>query len=298
MSHLAHDRLILVPLASGSRGNCTFIGDERSGVLIDCGLSTRQIERRMDAVGLRANIEAVLVTHEHADHVGAARRLSDRLVVRQGEAVPFYMTMGTRNGLPPQCVPTLRRRVHTGQSFRIGRFEIEPFAVPHDTVEPCGYAVSLGATRAAVVTDLGRPTRLVETVLAQVDLALIEFNHDLQMLLDGSYPWSLKARVKGPHGHLSNAQGGELLRAGAEGRLRKVALAHLSEENNRPEVALEAAHAALGGRSLGVTVALQDAPSERLAVDAGWDIPTRRTRVSEAPRDDAHKQMGLFGRVA
>lgn len=294
----SHASVVVAPLASGSRGNCTFVGTRRSGVLIDCGLSARQIDRRRAALGLdRAVIEAVLVTHEHADHVGAGRVLSARLTAAQGAPVPFYMTKGTRSAVPPQCLPDRRVRVVPGESIDIGPFRVDPFLVPHDTAEPVAYAVEVAGSRVAVITDLGRSTHLVQTVLAGVDVAVVEFNHDLQMLLDGGYPWPLKQRVKGPHGHLSNEQARDLVRNGVGGRLRHLVLAHLSEQNNRPDLALAAAHEALpAGSTASIHVALQDEATGAFPLDVDAAPPTRRAiRVSRARRPvDDSRQGQLF----
>jgi phosphoribosyl 1,2-cyclic phosphodiesterase len=293
----SHASVVVAPLASGSRGNCTFVGTRRSGVLIDCGLSARQIDKRRAAIGLdRAVIEGVLVTHEHADHVGAAGVLSQRLAKAQGAPVPFYMTRGTRDAVPPQCLADRRIRVTPGVSFDVGGFRVDPFLVPHDTAEPVAYALEVGGSRVAVITDLGRPTQLVAAVLAGVDVAVVEFNHDLQMLLDGSYPWPLKQRVKGPHGHLSNEQARDLVRAGTSGRLRHLVLAHLSEQNNRPDLAIAAAHDALPtGCRAEVHVALQDAPTAALPLDVDAPPTRRPLRVTRPPRpDDRALQVDMF----
>jgi phosphoribosyl 1,2-cyclic phosphodiesterase len=229
-------------LSSGSAGNCTYIGDGHAGVLIDCGVSARQVFARMEAMGLAgAPIDAVLVTHEHTDHVGAAAVLSRRLA-RHGHPVPFYMTRGTAEGLPPACRPDGIEPVDPGTPFRVRHFLVDPFPIPHDTREPVAYRVSVGGTAVAVVTDLGKPTALVAQQLRQCDAAVVEFNHDEDMLMDGAYPWALKQRIRGSHGHLSNRQGAELLRMGLSPRLRHVLLGHLSEDNNTPERALRAAH--------------------------------------------------------
>ncbi len=252
----------------------------------------------MAQIGLgETAIAGVLITHEHADHIGAARVLSRRFRERQGGLVPFFMTAGTRGSIPPQCMPEQRVRVTPGQAFRVGAFEVEPFQVPHDTAEPVAYAVTVGSVRVAVITDLGRSTRLVETVVSDVDIAVVEFNHDLAMLLDGSYPWALKQRVRGPHGHLSNEQARDLVRAGCSGRLRHLVLAHLSEENNSPNHALQAAHDALPpGCRAQIHVATQDEATGPFTLDADLPAPTRRpTRVSRpARRDDAERQVSLF----
>ncbi|MEQ1507537.1 MAG: MBL fold metallo-hydrolase, partial [Myxococcota bacterium] len=309
---LFHHDLVVATLASGSRGNCTYVGDTRSGVLIDCGLSTKQVLGRLADIGLGdVRIDAVLVTHEHSDHVGAARILDDRLYDRQGQRVPFHLTRGTRRALDERCVPTRRVPVTSGTPFQVGAYRVEPYAIPHDTVDPVAYLVSSRDVTVGVLTDLGRTTRLVEQYVARMDVAVIEFNHDLELLMDGAYPWSLKQRVRGPHGHLSNDQAGELVRTCASSRLRHLVLAHLSEENNLPERALEAAQAALAGAGLGgvtVSVASQQLPlgpfvvgaaavavaRRKPAADPGRGRPRGRTAPPPAPEPPKVAQLGLF----
>lgn len=284
MSVLFHQNVVVAVLASGSRGNCTYIGDGRHGVLVDCGVSTRQILDRKHALGLGdLPIDAVLVTHEHTDHVGAAAVLDRRL---SGEhLLPFWMTPGTRECLHPRVKPRRIELVRPGRGFRIGRIAVEPVTVPHDTLDPVAYTVEIGSTRVAVITDLGRTTRLVEHQLSSVDVAVLEFNHDPTMLVEGSYPWQLKQRIRGPHGHLSNEQAGQLLAAGASSRLKHLLLAHLSAENNHPDKALHAAHTALrriGRRDVAVHVARQDAPT---AVEIAAPLFERSARAQRiAPR--------------
>lgn len=301
MLPLLHQDLIVAPLSSGSRGNCTYVGTDRVGVLVDCGLGPTQTHRRMDAIGLRdARIAAVLVTHEHADHVGGAAVLDRSLERRYGDLVPFYFTAGTWIGVKHACRPRRVVTVIPGQKFKVDRFTIEPVAVPHDVPEPVCYTVDHCGLRAAVITDLGRSTRLVERQLATVDLAVVEFNHDTERLLDGPYPWHLKQRIRGNHGHLSNDQAAELVANGASPRLKKLLLAHLSEENNRPELAWDAACRGLAqaGVAAEIAVALQREalPVSRVAGEAPALIEPRvkpRERLAVEP---AHRsgQMGLF----
>ena len=229
MNALFHHDTVVAVLGSGSRGNCTYIGDGRRGVLVDCGLSTRQITRRMADVGLEgAPIDAVFVTHEHADHVAAAGVLDRALFKRTGARVPFYMTHGTARGLNPKVRPTRIEELRAGSTVALGPLRISAHAVPHDTREPVGFAVQTPGARVGVITDLGRSTRLVEQVLSTLDVAVLEFNHDPQMLRDGPYPWQLKQRIRSPHGHLSNEQAAGLLTRGVSERLRHVVLPQLA----------------------------------------------------------------------
>lgn len=260
-------------LASGSKGNCTYIGDGHAGVLIDCGVSTRQILRRMDEVGLGdAPIDAVLITHEHSDHVGAARILCNKLRKRTGRSVPFFMTEGTRRGVRERCMPDAIEVIRPHETIQVRHLTLDPFSVPHDTHDPVGWRVCVGGTWAGVISDLGRPTALVAEKLRSLEIAVVEFNHDPDMLMAGSYPWQLKQRIRSSHGHLSNAQAAELVVQGLSDNLRHLVLAHLSGENNTPAKALTAATDALReAGALGqvdVQVAAQDTPTRPVRVRA------------------------------
>lgn len=233
--------VVVCALSSGSAGNATYVGDGHAGVLIDCGVSTKQILARLASVGLGdAPIDAVLLTHEHSDHVGAAGVLS-RALAKRGRPVPFYCTEGTRAGIDPRCLPDGIEVIEAGVPFRVGHLLVEPMPVPHDTRDPVAYRVIVGDTPVAVVTDLGKPTALVARALRDCAIAVLEFNHDDELLWEGPYPLPLKQRIRGSHGHLSNKQAAQLLGDGLGSRLRELVLAHLSEENNTPRHALEAA---------------------------------------------------------
>ncbi|MDP6932682.1 MAG: MBL fold metallo-hydrolase, partial [Myxococcota bacterium] len=187
----------VVVLASGSRGNCTYIGDAFCGVLVDCGVSALQVLKRMGQVGLQdAPIDAVLVTHEHSDHVAGAAVLSRRLLKERGSRVPFFMTEGTHRHLNPKVVPDGVEFVEPGQGFEVGHFSVDPFSVPHDTECPVAYRVGIEGQWFGVVTDLGHSTRLVAEKLRTLTTAVLEFNHDTELLLDGPYSWPLKQRIR------------------------------------------------------------------------------------------------------
>ena len=249
------------------------MGDGRSGVLIDCGPSTKQILNRMDAMGLGdAPIDAVLVTHEHSDHAGSARILCNKLEKLRGSPVPFHMTPGTAAALKPQMMPSALATIDAGRAFKVGDMVVDPFRIPHDTADPVAFRIGIGDRWVGVVTDLGRPTTLVSQKLSSLSVAVLEFNHDIEMLLDGPYAWPVKQRIRSSHGHLSNAQAGELLGESAGAQLEHVVLAHLSEENNHVDKALR--HSAMALHRAGVEdqvkvhVALQDEPLDTICVGA------------------------------
>jgi phosphoribosyl 1,2-cyclic phosphodiesterase len=238
--------VFVVVLSSGSAGNATWIGDRHAGVLIDCGVSTKQILARLAATGLgELPIDAVLVTHEHKDHVGAAGVLSRHFAKRR--PVPFFMTRGTAAAVDERVRPDGIETIDAGTPFKVKHLTIEPMPIPHDTADPVAYRVVVGDVVTAVVTDLGKPTQLVARQLRDCEIAVLEFNHDEDMLMEGPYPYPLKQRIRGSHGHLSNRQAAELLKNGFGPKLRHLVLAHLSEENNTPGRALVAAQDTLRG---------------------------------------------------
>ena len=262
---------IFAVLSSGSKGNSTYVGDGQNGVLIDCGPSTKQILKRMQEIGLSdAPIDAVLVTHEHSDHAGSCRVLAKRLEKERGRPVPFHMTAGTAGALKPQMIPHTLKPIEAGRMFRVGQLTIDPFRIPHDTADPIAYRVGIGDRWLGVVTDLGRPTTLVSQKLSTLSVAVVEFNHDTEMLLDGPYSWALKQRVRSSHGHLSNAQAAALLTDAAGPALEHIVLGHLSEENNHPDKALKQAamalHAAGVANRVQVRVGCQDHAIEPITI--------------------------------
>ncbi len=271
MSLFTRDVTVCV-LSSGSAGNCTYIGDRHAGVLVDCGVSTKQILVRMAECGLEdAPIDAVLVTHEHSDHVGAAAVLA-RAFAKRGRPVPFYMTQGTADALSEPCRPDGIEIVQAGVGFRVRHLQVEPIPVPHDTRDPVAYRVDVGDVAVAVITDLGRATGLVARHMRECQALVLEFNHDEEMLMEGPYPFPVKQRIRGNHGHLSNRQAQELLADGLGDRLRHLMLAHLSDENNTPTRAIVAAQHTLReagalGR-VGVQVCQQRTPLAPLRMQA------------------------------
>ncbi len=274
-SLLSRDVTVAV-LSSGSRGNCTYVGDGHAGVLVDCGLSTRQILQRMEAVGLSmAPIDAVLVTHEHGDHAGSCRILCNRLEKLRGREIPFYMTEGTLQALKEKVVPKHVTCIAAGTPFRVGHLKVDPFRIPHDTADPVAYRIGVGQRWVGVITDLGRPTTLISEKLRTLAVAVLEFNHDLEMLLEGPYAWPVKQRIRSSHGHLSNEQAGELLAGALSENLEHLVLAHLSDENNAPQRALQCAaktlHAGGVGDRVQVHLARQDEPLTPIKIEvSSW----------------------------
>ena len=248
--------LTFCTLASGSKGNCIYVSAGDQAVLIDCGLSAKQALLRLEAKGLSPHsIKAIIITHEHTDHVRGVRVLSKRL------RIPALATgatwAATKDKDAVRHVP-----MSAGRSLEMAGIKVHPFSVSHDAADPVGLVLSAGGVSLGVATDLGAPTRLVRHHLSGCAALVLEHNHDTQMLAEGSYPPWLKQRVRSAQGHLSNDQGAELLAELAHQGLKQVVLAHLSEQNNRPELARRAAQDGLSGCAAGLWVASQERPSD------------------------------------
>ena len=254
--------ILVSVLGSGSRGNATYIRTDRVRLLIDCGLGRRTIRKRLEAIGEDPDgISAVLVTHEHTDHVGGLRSML------KGSSIEAFMSGGTIEGSRADTFEmngSALVPVVPGRSFQIGDVEVDQFADPHDSSEPVAFSIRHKGIKVTQVTDLGWISDTVSTALRGSDVLIIESNHDLDMLRVGSYPWNLKERLIGRNGHLSNAAVGRFLRSSYDGQAQHVVLAHLSSKNNHPEIAKLEARQALEARGLDencVSLASQTEPS-------------------------------------
>lgn len=238
------------PIASGSNGNCVYISASDTHILIDAGLSGKRAEEGLNSIGEScAKLSAIFVTHEHSDHISGVGVLSRRY------GIPVFATEKTwlymdRCDMLGRMDPANKRAVRPGEECRVGGLTVNPFEIPHDCAAPVGYRVFAGERKITVATDIGHVTDTVLECVAGSDLLLLECNHDEEMLRNGRYPLQLKKRVAGPRGHLSNAVAGQLLADIACDRLRNVYLGHMSEENNRPLLALDTVRAQLAARGL------------------------------------------------
>lgn len=229
-------------LASGSSGNCIYAGAESTHVLIDAGMSGRETLNRLEQVGVKLSaIAAVCLTHEHGDHIVGLGVLHAR------HGIPLYANAGTIEAVRmDEKFRGLAWHVFsTGSIFQIGNLTFDPFAVSHDAYEPVGFIVTSGPVRVGVVTDIGVSTHLVRERLKHCRALIIESNHDERLLADARRPWSLKQRIAGRQGHLSNQHAAELIAEIAGPDLSHVFLSHLSAECNRPELALKTTQTAL-----------------------------------------------------
>lgn len=242
-------------LGSGSRGNALLVEVGTTRLLIDAGFGPREISRRLERLGLAAeDIDSVLVTHEHSDHIGGAIACARRF----GWAV--LLTHGTfaASGDRDDRVDVNVTIIDSHESFPLGDICVQPFPVPHDAREPVQFVLSDGAGKLGVVTDAGHVTEHMVGMLDACDALVLECNHDERMLAQGNYPQALKRRIGGPWGHLDNAAAASLLSRLGRSHLRHVVAAHLSEENNRPALAQAALAAVLDCEQDWIGIATQD----------------------------------------
>lgn len=243
-------------LGSGSSGNATLV--EASGitplrVLVDCGLGLKHLLYRLGEAGLQPeDIHAVFITHEHGDHVGCARSLSLRY------RIPVWMSHGTHAGIGAPDFDGLLHKARDGKAIDLGGMQLTPFTVPHDAREPLQLSCTDGSAKLGILTDLGHATSHVLENLGGCDALMLECNHDSDMLAQSSYPAFLKRRVGGQFGHLSNTAAADVARGVMHQGLRYLVAAHLSAQNNRPELVQNLMAAAVGWDAEDIIVARPD----------------------------------------
>ena len=235
-------------LASGSKGNCAIVASARTRLLVDAGLSCRETLKRMAAADEDPQgLTAILISHEHSDHTSGLPVLARKL------KIPVYMTGATNDTWGRQCgeKQTHLERLElfsSGHSFQIGDIQVTPFTIPHDAADPVAFTFRVDGVKLAIVTDFGYISANVRDHIRDSDVLMVESNHDLEMLRVGPYPWSVKQRVMSRVGHLSNAALAEFFSSDYDGAAAFVVLAHLSEQNNHPEIARDTAERALAPR--------------------------------------------------
>ncbi|GAA6492065.1 MAG TPA: MBL fold metallo-hydrolase [Candidatus Bariatricus faecipullorum] len=263
----------LCSIASGSSGNCIYVGSDHTHLLVDTGVSRKRIEEGLARLGIKGEeLTGVLVTHEHADHIQGLGVFSRKY------EIPVYATPGTIQGIQNykslgKMPEGLYHEVQTDTDFMLGDILVHPFSISHDANEPSGYRFQQGEKRMAVATDLGKYDAYTVENLQNLDAVLLESNHDIHMLEVGPYPYYLKQRVMGERGHLSNEVSGRLLCDILHGNMKKVLLGHLSKENNFAELAYETVklEITLGdnpykGEEIPISVAKRDQISEIVTV--------------------------------
>ncbi|HJT68941.1 MAG TPA: MBL fold metallo-hydrolase [Terriglobales bacterium] len=258
-------------LASGSRGNSAIVESSSARILVDAGLSCRETFKRLKSIGRNPReISAILITHEHSDHAYGLATLAKKL------DVPVFMTGAThqvwaralRDGAGEMPRLGKLELFSAGRPFQIADITVTPFTIPHDAADPVGFTFRVEGTKIAIATDLGYIPASVCDHLRRCDVLMVESNHDLEMLRIGPYPWSVKQRVMSRVGHLSNESLAQFFADDYDGGASYIVLAHISQENNHPEIALRAAENALGRQMTlirnRVMLAAQDAPMETI----------------------------------
>ena len=254
--------LRFAPLLSGSSGNALYIGAGDTHILVDAGVSMAKLLPQMKDAGLDPkDLDCILVTHEHSDHVQGVGVLSRKF------HIPICATQGTWDGMEKKIgkiEPEHVRIIEAGRDFYLGRLNIMPFSIPHDANDPVGYSFRLGGIKCAIATDIGciKPGWMDE--VAGSDVLLLEANHDVDMLRAGSYPYALKRRILGKNGHLNNDDCGRAAVELAQRGVRHIILGHLSAENNHPDLAMLTVEMALRtegiepGRHIDLSIARRD----------------------------------------
>ena len=241
-------------LGSGSQGNSLVVEAGGTRVLLDCGFGLAATVARLARLGLvPEDIGAIVVTHEHEDHIGGVARLARR------HGIPVWLTPGTLSGFEALFAGVAEvRMIHNYEVFSVGDVQIEPFPVPHDAREPAQFVFGDGASRLGVLTDVGCSTRHIEATLSGCDALVLECNHDAEMLRRSSYPQRLRERIAGRFGHLDNSAAANLLRSLDNSRLKHLIAAHLSQENNHPDLARAALSAVMNCAPEWIGIADQD----------------------------------------
>lgn len=247
------------PLASGSKGNCTYVGTDNTKILIDAGISAKSLHLKLAEIGVALeDIDAILITHEHSDHIQGLKTLAFRY------GIPVFANQETAKGIVEALHDCPKFKIFcTGETFEFGDLEIHPFSVQHDTMDPVAFTINVEGLKLGFCTDLGWATSLVQHQLRLCDYLVLEANHHPPMVHSSARPMVYKQRVLSRTGHLSNAQSGELLASIYHPNLKHVHLAHLSSECNTPEVAIQIIRDIL--QEKGIQIDMCTAPQDRIS---------------------------------
>jgi phosphoribosyl 1,2-cyclic phosphodiesterase len=280
----------LTILGSGSSGNSAYLETEDTRILIDAGFSVRQIRQRLATIGRAPEgLSGILITHEHTDHINGLLGLATKL------NIPVYCNRLTKEAIEYQFQTKMDCRIFgTGSSFELGNVSVETFSIPHDASDPVGFCIRTPSGQIGFLTDLGHATKLVLERVKASNVLVLESNHDLKLLQESSRPWSLKQRIAGRHGHLSNAEAAEAAEVIMSAELQHLYLGHLSRECNRPEIAERTMREKLqkiGATHVRIEVTSQNVPCPTLTLNA----PVTPLPPREFPTPpQAHIQQSLF----
>ncbi len=247
-------------LFSGSSGNAIFLSDDNTRILIDAGVSGRKIEEGLNSINIQASdINAILVSHEHSDHICSVGYLSKKY------DIPVYASEPTWKGMSNQALKIRSDNCMVFEPdkwFEVGSLDVLPFTIPHDANQPCGFSIHQNGTKVTIATDIGHMNRYLVENMESSDLLLLESNHDIEMLRCGRYPWFLKRRILGEQGHLCNETAAKTITWLAKSGMKRFILGHLSAENNFPELALQTVTNCLDeiGARIGTDVFVEVAP--------------------------------------
>lgn len=258
----------LLSIASGSSGNCYYVGSDNTHLLVDAGISCKRVENALSDQGIKADeLAGVLVTHEHIDHIKGIE------VLARKHSVPIYATSGTLAGIKNKATKGIDEGlfhvIHPDERLEIGDITVDPTSIPHDAADPVCFSLYSGDKKISIATDMGNYNDYIVDKLSGSDVMVIEANHDIRMLEAGPYPYYLKRRILGDRGHLSNERSGQLIKSLLNAHIKGILLGHLSRENNFEELAYETVRLELSGngytddvREFGLAVAGRDAPGE------------------------------------
>lgn len=252
-------------LASSSSGNCAFLRTERTRLLVDAGLSRKETFQRLSDIGENPDeLSGIVVTHEHSDHICGLISIAKYFQNKLNRALPLYLSRLTAPTIDWGEFTPAVEHFQAGSRFTVGDIDVDSFTIPHDAIDPVGFTFRAGGVKIGLVTDLGYMPDSIKFHLHGVDVLLLEANHDLDMLKVGPYPWSVKQRVMGRKGHLSNDVACDFIKRELDTSVSTLILGHLSPNNNHPEIVRLVAGQALDGRALFTRLAVAEPrkPSE------------------------------------
>lgn len=253
-------------LYSGSSGNSSFVESDNTKILVDCGTSCKKISEALDSLNINiADIDGILVTHEHLDHI---KGLS---VISKKYHIPVYINKETFNNLGIDTSVIEKKYFVNNENFSIKDLLIHPFSIPHDAVNPCGFSISNGNNKISIATDIGHMNNSIIDNLVGSSFILLESNYETELLKYSHYPYSLKKRILGPNGHLSNEDAGKTISVLAKNGVSNISLGHLSKENNFPELAYKTVleniiNNKIDSNNLSISVAHRDRPDDMIEI--------------------------------